>query len=59
MSYNASIDPIDFLNPGHGYVVKLHVNGAEVLNTDKDPATGNPLLCWNQCLDVLNQFRVR
>ncbi len=58
----ASLSLCDPMNPGFGYqlrIVRVAAPGApvDVLFTSRNPVTGEDLLTFGQCLDVLAMYR--
>jgi hypothetical protein len=58
---DASISLCDHMNPGNGYQIRITDarNGADVLFTSRHPVTGEDLLAYEQCLEVLQMYSDR
>ena len=54
-SYNVTFGPIDALNPGCGYQIRVERNGCTLLFTSNNPSTGKPLN-YAGCLEVAGMY---
>lgn len=54
----ATISLVDHMNPGIGYQITITDarNGAALLLTSRHPITGQDLLAYEECIEVLNGY---